>query len=203
MTRGEGATSEGEFWEALNAACLKRLPVLFLVEDNGYAISVPVEVPDGGRQHLEAGGRVSRACSGRKWTARTFWRPIAAMEEAAAWCREGSGPALVHAHVMRPYSHSLSDDERLYKTAAEREAEAGRDPVMRFPEFLIAEGVIDRHMLQRIAHEIDEEVHAATHEALHDLPPAPETALRASLFGDGRPDFAKRSPRSRISRASR
>ncbi len=84
----------------------------------------------------------------------------------------------MHAHVTRPYSHSLSDDERLYKCAAEREAEAARDPVIRFPQFLMEEGIVDRQMLQRIAHEIDEEVHQATQQALHDAPPAPSTALR-------------------------
>ena len=177
VTSGEGATSEGEFWEALNIACLKRLPVIFLVEDNGYAISVPVEVQT-------AGGNVAALVSGfpglhrQEVDGTDFLASYAAMKEAEAWCREGSGPALVHARVTRPYSHSLSDDERMYKTAAEREEEAGRDPVLRFPQFLIAEGVIDRHMLQRIAHEVDEEVNAATHEALHDLPPEPETALR-------------------------
>jgi TPP-dependent pyruvate/acetoin dehydrogenase alpha subunit len=71
----------------------------------------------------------------------------------------------VHAHCIRPYSHSLSDDERLYKCAAEREAEAERDPVLLFPKFLIDEGVIDRRMLQDITHEIDEEVNRATQEA--------------------------------------
>ena len=89
----------------------------------------------------------------------------------------------MHAHVIRPYSHSLSDDERLYKTPAERQAEAERDPVMRFPKFLIDEGMLDRHMLQRITHEIDEEVHAATDQALRDDPPAPESAMR-HLYSD-------------------
>ena len=87
----------------------------------------------------------------------------------------------MHAHVIRPYSHSLSDDERMYRTAAEREAEAKRDPVILFPQLLIEEGVLDRHMLQRITHEIDEEVQEATQEALHATPPAAGTAL-ANLY---------------------
>jgi 2-oxoisovalerate dehydrogenase E1 component len=90
---------------------------------------------------------------------------------------------LVHAHVIRPYSHSLSDDERLYKTPTERKAEAERDPVIGFPKFLMDEGVIDRHMLQRITHEVDEEVHQATQQALGDQPPAPETAM-AHLYSE-------------------
>ena len=177
VTSGEGATSEGEFWEALNAACLGRLPVLFLIEDNGYAISVPIE-------SQTAGGSISKLVAGFPDLLRVevdgtdfpaSWR---AMQQAAAWCREGRGPALVHAHVVRLYSHSLSDDERLYKTRAERQAEAERDPVIRFPQWLVEQGVLERHRLQLIAHEIDEEVHDATHRALRDEPPAADTAMR-------------------------
>jgi 2-oxoisovalerate dehydrogenase E1 component len=182
VTSGEGATSEGEFWESLNIACLKRLPLLYLIEDNGYAISVPIECQTAGRS-------VSALCSGFPGLHREevdgtdFLASYRALQAAAEYCRAGEGPALVHAHVIRPYSHSLSDDERLYKTPAEREAEAARDPVLTFPKFLVDEGVIDRQMLQRITHEIDEEVQEATQQALRDEPPAPETAL-AHLYSD-------------------
>jgi 2-oxoisovalerate dehydrogenase E1 component len=182
VTAGDGATSEGEFWEALNAACLGRLGVLFLIEDNGYAISVPVE-------SQTAGGNISQLVAGfpglfrQEVDGTDFLASYGAMKAAAAYCREGNGPAMVHAHVIRPYSHSLSDDERLYRTAAERKLEAERDPVIRFPKFLMDEGVIDRHMLQRITHEIDEEVHHATQQALRDEPPAPETA-RQHLYSE-------------------
>jgi 2-oxoisovalerate dehydrogenase E1 component len=182
VTAGDGATSEGEFWEALNLACLKRLPLLFLIEDNGYAISVPVECQT-------AGGDVSALLTGLPGLFRQevdgtdFLASFRALESAAEYCRNGNGPALVHAHVIRPYSHSLSDDERLYKTAAERAAEAERDPVLTFPKLLVDEGVLDRHMLQRILHEVDEEINRATHEALRDEPPLPETAL-ARLYSD-------------------
>jgi 2-oxoisovalerate dehydrogenase E1 component len=177
VASGEGATSEGEFWEALNAACLRRLPVLFLIEDNGYAISVPIECQT-------AGSSISKLVAGFPDLLRLevdgtdFLASYRAMREAVAWCREGRGPALVHAHVVRLYSHSLSDDERLYKTKAEREAEAERDPVIRFPQWLVEQGVIDRQRLQLITHEIDEEVHDATHRALRDVPPAADTAMR-------------------------
>jgi 2-oxoisovalerate dehydrogenase E1 component len=177
VTSGEGATSEGEFWEALNVACMKRLSVLFLIEDNGYAISVPIECQT-------AGGSISRLVSGFPDLLRLevdgtdFLASFAVMKEAAVWCREGRGPALVHAHVVRLYSHSLSDDERLYKTPAERKAEADLDPVIRFPQFLVDQGVLDRQRLQLITHEIDEEVHEATDKALHDEAPARESALR-------------------------
>jgi len=173
---GDGATSEGEFWESLNAACLDRLPLLYLVEDNGWAISVPVE-----RQ--TAGGSVSRLVQGFPHLLRLevdgsdFIACYRAMVEASAHCRAGVGPALVHARVTRPYSHSLSDDERLYKTAAERDEEATRDCNVRFPEFLLAEGLLDRHGLQRLAHEIDEEIQEVTDRALAAAPPDPKTIL--------------------------
>ncbi|PWU08533.1 MAG: dehydrogenase [Terriglobia bacterium] len=179
---GDGATSEGEFWEALNIAALKALPVLFLVEDNGYAISVPVECQT-------AGGNISALVSGFPGLFREevdgtdFLASYRAMKRAAEYCREGRGPALVHARVTRPYSHSLSDDERLYKTPAERQQEAERDPVLVFPKFLVDQGIIDRHRLQLIVHEIDEEVHQATQQALHENPPAASSALR-HLYSD-------------------
>jgi 2-oxoisovalerate dehydrogenase E1 component len=130
VSLGEGATSEGEFWESLSTACTKGLPVLFLVEDNGYAISVPVEVQT-------PGGDISklvRSFPGLQVASidgTDFFASIDAMREAAAYVRARRGPAFVHARVIRPYSHSLSDDEKLYKPAAEREAEARRDPIAR------------------------------------------------------------------------
>jgi 2-oxoisovalerate dehydrogenase E1 component len=173
---GDGATSEGEFWESLNIACLKRLPLLYLIEDNGYAISVPIECQTAGRN-------ISTLVSGfpglyrQEIDGTDFLASYRALCTAAAYCRSGRGPALVHAHVIRPYSHSLSDDERLYKTPAEREAEAACDPVLTFPKFLIDEGVLDRHMLQRITHEIDQEIEDATQQALREEPPAAGSAL--------------------------
>jgi 2-oxoisovalerate dehydrogenase E1 component len=173
---GEGATSEGEFWEALNTACLEKLPVLFLIEDNGYAISVPIECQT-------AGGDIGNLVSGFPGLFREqvdgtdFTASYQSMERAAAWCREGNGPALVHARVTRPYSHSLSDDERLYKAAAERAAEAERDPVLRFPQLLVNEGILDRHRLQLLLHEVEEEVQQATERALREAPPSPASVL--------------------------
>ncbi|HLK50362.1 MAG TPA: dehydrogenase E1 component subunit alpha/beta [Bryobacteraceae bacterium] len=194
---GEGSTSEGEFWEALNAACLKSLPVLFLIEDNGYAISVPIECQT-------AGGSISRLVSGfpglfrQEIDGTDFLESYKALLDAAAHCRSGRGPALVHAHVIRPYSHSLSDDERMYKPPAERQAEAERDPVLRFPKYLVDEGVLDRHRLQLVLHEADEEVQQATQQALEAAAPEPASVF-AHLYSpavdpssrefDSRPQF--------------
>jgi 2-oxoisovalerate dehydrogenase E1 component len=154
VSLGEGATSEGEFWEALNVACIKRLPVLFLIEDNGYAISVPVEVQT-------AGGDISRLVRGfpglhvDSIDGTDFFASLRAIREAAAYVRARNGPALVHAHVIRPYSHSLSDDEKLYKPAAEREAEARRDPIARFSEFLKINGVATDDELAAMAADVE------------------------------------------------
>jgi len=179
---GDGATSEGEFWEALNVACIKRLPLLFLIEDNGYAISVPLECQT-------AGGSITPLVSGfphlfrQEVDGTDFLASYRAMREGAAYCRSGEGPALVHAHVVRLYSHSLSDDERMYKTAAERKAESERDPVLTFPKFLVDEGILDRHALQLIIHELDEEVQEAAQKALRQDPPARDSAL-VHLYSD-------------------
>jgi 2-oxoisovalerate dehydrogenase E1 component len=176
VTTGDGATSEGEFWESLNIACLEKLPLLYLVEDNGYAISVPVE-----RQ--TAGGSISRLVSGfphlfvAECDGNDFMSSVGALKQAIEWTRAGQGPALVHAHCTRPYSHSLSDDERLYKTAAEREAEAARDPIVNYPRWLIAEGLLDEHAYKRICHEIELEIQEITSRVLSAAPPSHTAAL--------------------------
>jgi 2-oxoisovalerate dehydrogenase E1 component len=175
MSIGEGATSEGEFWEALNTACQREAPVLFMIEDNGYAISVPVEVQT-------AGGDISRLvesfpnlkifrCDGTD-----FLDSYRTMGEAVSWIRRERKPAFVHAKVIRPYSHSLSDDERLYKTPAEREAEARRDPITRMKQFLLSEGLVTDADLEAIAADVDREIADATTAALAAPKPGVETA---------------------------
>jgi 2-oxoisovalerate dehydrogenase E1 component len=182
VSTGEGATSEGEFWECMNTACLERLPLLVLVEDNGYAISVPVE-------KQTAGGNISRLLEGFPGLLRLevdgtdFVESFRAMSHAADYCRSGHGPALVHAGVIRPYSHSLSDDERLYKSKSEREAEAARDPLTTFPQFLIQEGILDRAELDRIMREISRDVERITDLVLHEPPPPKGSAL-THLYSD-------------------
>jgi len=179
---GEGATSEGEFWESLNAACLEHLPLLFLIEDNGYAISVPVE-------HQTAGGNIARLLEGFPGLFRAevdgtnFIESFRGLRQAFDYCRSGHGPALVHASVIRPYSHSLSDDERLYKPQVEREQEAARDPLKTYPEFLLREGLADRHALEAITREIDREVAEITERVLSAAPPARGSALE-HLYSD-------------------
>jgi 2-oxoisovalerate dehydrogenase E1 component len=172
---GDGGTSEGEFWESINSACTRQAPVLYLVEDNGYAISVPVDVqtPGGSISRLvEAfpGLRVLR-CDGTD-----FLESYRTLETAVSHVRGRRGPALVHATVVRPYSHSLSDDEKLYKTPAERDEEARRDPLLRMREFLKEEGLISEEELAGVLAGVEREVNAAADEARRAAPPDPETA---------------------------
>ena len=175
---GEGTTSEGEFWESVNTAAGKKLPVLYLIEDNGYAISVPVEVQT-------AGGSISKLVRSfpdmlvREVDGCDPLASLAVLREAAAWCRSRRGPALVHAHVIRPYSHSLSDDETLYRVPAERQADARRDPLVAFPAFLREEGVAREEELAALREEVDREVNAAADAAL--AAPAPD-AKTAPLY---------------------
>jgi 2-oxoisovalerate dehydrogenase E1 component len=177
VSLGDGTTSEGEFWEALNAAALGKLPVIFSVQDNGYAISVPVEIQT-------AGGSISRLVSGfpnfhfEEIDGTDPVASCAAFQRAAKYCREGHGPAFVHAHVIRPYSHSLSDDERLYRPDAERERDAARDPVSRTQMFLLREGILDEKGINELEKKVEEELQVAVDLALAALPPAPESVLQ-------------------------
>ncbi|MEG9435937.1 dehydrogenase E1 component subunit alpha/beta [Edaphobacter sp. HDX4] len=174
---GEGATSQGEFWEALNTASNGKLPLLFVIEDNGYAISTPVEANT-------PGGNISRLIANFPnfhFAEIDGTDPIAcynAMVEAVAYCRAGNGPALVHGHVIRPYSHSLSDDERLYRTAAELDADALRDPISRMQIWLLREGILDADSINRLERQVDEEVQRAADKAITAAPPTPDTILR-------------------------
>jgi 2-oxoisovalerate dehydrogenase E1 component len=173
-TTGDGTTSEGEFWESLNNACNLKLPIVYLVEDNGYAISVPVEVNT-------AGGSISKLVASfpdlyiQEVDGCDLLASHDVMRKAVAYARERKGPALVHAHVIRPYSHSLSDDEVMYRPAEEREADARRDPVTHFPEWLVAEGHATSAEIEKIKEEVEAEVLAATDAALAAEQPGPET----------------------------
>ncbi len=172
---GDGTTSEGEFWEALNTASNLKLPVLFLIEDNGYAISVPVEVQT-------AGGDVSRLVEGfpdlfiQRCDGTDPVESLETLRKAVEYCRQRKGPALVHAKVIRPYSHSLSDDEKLYRPDEERTSDAERDPVKRFGALLVEEGLLTQEEIQKIKDAVDREVNEAADAALAAHQPAPESA---------------------------
>ncbi len=174
VTTGDGTTSEGEFWESLNSACNLKAPVVYLVEDNGYAISVPVEVNT-------AGGSISKLVASfpglfiQEVDGCDLLASYEVMQKAVAYARERKGPALVHAKVIRPYSHSLSDDEVMYRPEAERNADAARDPLTTYPKWLVEEGYATEADLARIQAEVDAEVLAATDDALAQPQPDPST----------------------------
>ena len=177
VSLGEGTTSEGEFWEALNTAANSRLPLIFVVEDNEYAISVPVEVQT-------AGGNISRLVSGfpnfhfEEVDGTDPVASYAAFVRAVAHSRAGRGPSFVHAHVIRPYSHSLSDDEKLYRPDFERQRDAQRDPITRMQMFLIREGILDEKGINRLEKQVDDDLQVAVDRALQAPPPRPDSVLR-------------------------
>ena len=212
-TAGDGTTSEGEFWEALNTACNLKLPVLFLIEDNEYAISVPVEVQT-------AGGSISRLLAGfphlGTWECdgTDMIDSHRAAASAVEWCRARRGPALLHAHTVRPYSHSGSDDERAYRTRAELELQERRDPIRRGRKLLLEIGAASDAELDRMAEEVASEVAAASDSALQHPQPAPETAMRwlysesadptsADFDTEDRPDFANERPLTMVDLVNR
>jgi 2-oxoisovalerate dehydrogenase E1 component len=193
---GEGSTSQGEFWEAINTASNQKLPVIFCVEDNGYAISVPVEVNT-------PGGNISRLVANFPnfhfaeidgndpvVTVRTF-------QEAAAYCRAGRGPAFVHGHCVRLYSHSLSDDDRNYRSAAEREADLLLDPIVRFRARLIGEGILTVAEIDELERRLDREAAEAAERALEAPLPAVEeisTHVYSEDLDPTRASFATEQP---------
>jgi 2-oxoisovalerate dehydrogenase E1 component len=188
---GEGSTSQGEFWESISIASNRKLPVLFVVEDNGYAISVPVEVntPGGNISPLlanfpnfhfeEVDGTDPIAC-------------LQAFEAAVAHCRARKGPALVHGHVTRPYAHSLSDDAKLYRSESERQAEALRDPIHNFQMFLLRQGILDAAGIEDLEKQAEDEVRVAAERALKA--PMPSTDPAAILHHQYSPDFDPTRP---------
>jgi 2-oxoisovalerate dehydrogenase E1 component len=171
VSLGEGSTSEGEFWEAMSSASNLKLPVLFLVEDNNYAISVPVEVNT-------PGGNISKLVANFP----NFWfaevdgtdpvESYAVFKRAVEYCRSGLGPAFIHGHVVRLYSHSLSDDDRLYRSDAERQADSLRDPLPKLQMRLLRDGILDAEQINRLEQQLDQEVELAAKRALRA--PLPE-----------------------------
>lgn len=175
VSAGDGTTSEGEFFESLNTACNLKLPVLYLIEDNGYAISVPVEVQT-------AGGSISKLVAGfpnlliEEVDGCDLIASYETMQRAVVHCRERRGPALVHAHVVRPYSHSQSDDEKQYRCVEELEDETHQDPTRTFPALLISKGLATEEDIERTNREVQDEVNRAADEAIAAVKPSVDSA---------------------------
>src|SRR3974390_2876805 len=174
---GDGTTSQGEFWESLSTASNLKLPMLFVVEDNEYAISVPVEVNT-------PGGNISKVVSGfpnfhfAEVDGTDFLESYAAFQGAIDYVRTGKGPAFVHGHVIRPYSHSLSDDEKLYRPEVERKAEVERDPITRFRKLLLSESIVDEAALHEMELDLTDDVQDAADQAVAAAFPKPNTYLQ-------------------------
>jgi 2-oxoisovalerate dehydrogenase E1 component len=187
-TTGDGTTSEGEFWEALNTATNLKLPVVFLVEDNGYAISVPVEVNT-------PGGSVSKLLTGfpglfiQEVDGCDVIASYEVLTKAVEYARGRKGPVLVHAHVIRPYSHSLSDDEVHYRPPAERQADADKDPLVRFPRQLVEQRMATQAELDQIVRDVEEEVRRAAEVALASPQPATDTVYQYVYSPDVDPTY--------------
>ncbi len=176
VSTGDGTTSQGEFWEGVTTACVNKLPVLFMVEDNGYAISVPTEVQT-------PGGSISKAMSnfpGLKIFECDGSCPIesyATMREAEAYLRDGNGPVLVHAHVTRPYSHSMSDDQTMYRTKEELEREKEQDVFNSYPKLLVEAGIMSEDERAALLKEVSDECRAAMMKAIETPWPEKSTVL--------------------------
>ncbi|MDP2958440.1 MAG: dehydrogenase E1 component subunit alpha/beta [Longimicrobiales bacterium] len=189
VTTGDGTTSQGEFWESLNSACILGLPVVYVVEDNGYAISVPVEVQT-------AGGSISRLVSGFpglrvvECDGTDVVETYRAAGEVVRHARERRGPALLHAHCVRPYSHSMSDDERMYRTDEELAAQSARCPLKRTRALLVGSGIATPEQLEALEAEVEREVAEAADRALEHPQPPVETALRHLFSEDVDPTSA-------------
>jgi 2-oxoisovalerate dehydrogenase E1 component len=177
VSLGEGSTSEGEFWEAMNSASNLKLPVIFLVEDNGYAISSPVEVNT-------PGGNISTLVANFPnffFAEVDGTDPVESYDvfrRAAEYCRSGQGPAFIHGHVIRPYSHSLSDDDRAYRSEAERQLDALRDPLPKLQMRLLRDGILDAEAINELERSVDREVTAAAEKALRAPIPEIHSVLR-------------------------
>jgi len=179
---GEGATSQGEFWEALNTASNQKLPVIFCVEDNGYAISVPVEVNT-------PGGNISKLVANFP---NFFFAEVDGTDPEASYhafvaaaehCRAGNGPAFVHGHCVRVYSHSFSDDDKKYRLHGEREADAMRDPLHKLQMRLLREGILSTSELNALEQQIDEHVAAAAVRAVAAATPA-ISSIRRHIYSE-------------------
>jgi len=173
VSLGEGATSQGEFWESLNTACTQHLPVLFVVADNGYAISVP--------SSDQAPAPVAELVKGfrgllvDRLDGRDYFAVRKQGAKAIARVRAGVGPALLHATVTRPYSHSAADTQSKYRSAEELADEAAHDPIKLLREELLSAGILTEEQADQIRDQARQVVAEAAKEALGARRPEPAT----------------------------
>ena len=191
VSSGEGATSEGEFFEALNYAGRDQLPVLFLVQNNGYAISVPQSVQTGSEIHTIAKGFKVRSV---EVDGTQFTKMYQSLKPLVANMRQGAGPLLVEAHVVRIDSHSSSDDQAKYRTEEELEAVRQRDPVAHSSGRVLSWGILDERGLKAMHEEIKTSDNAAADEADAAAMPDPSTAA-LHIFSGKQPVETETEPK--------
>ena len=175
VSLGEGATSEGEFWESLNTACTLHLPVVYVVADNGFAISVPVS--DQSPCEVSQLVRGFRGIEILRLDGTDYFEVRRRAADGIAHVRAGVGPLLIHADVTRPYSHSAADTQSKYRSARELAEEAERDPIGRLEQALVEAGVLSPQEAGAVREEARQTVADAAKKALAADRPDPATVL--------------------------
>jgi 2-oxoisovalerate dehydrogenase E1 component len=190
VSSGEGATSEGEFFEAINWATREELPVLFLIQNNGYAISVPQNAQTSSEIHrIAAGfGLPSYHVDGTWYE--SLYQTLPPLIQRM---RDGGGPILVEAEVVRLESHSSSDDQTKYRSVEELARARERDPIAQTERYLLKHQIISRDEMNKLRADIQSEVNKAADEA--DAEPQPETGhITARIYSDRTPFFEEKAP---------
>jgi 2-oxoisovalerate dehydrogenase E1 component len=169
---GDGSTSEGDFMEAVNYACIKQTPILFVVEDDGYAISTPVREQTAGGSILNLVRGLADESAGDPILKLfgdidgcDYEQSYQAASSVVDYVRTKRKPALLHAHVTRPLGHSESDDGKSYRTVIERDAEAARDPITMMRKWLIETLQVKSAALDKLEGEVEAEVAEARDRA--------------------------------------
>jgi 2-oxoisovalerate dehydrogenase E1 component len=179
VSSGEGTTSQGEFHEAVNWASREKLPVLFVIQNNKYAISVHVSNQSGGKdssiaEMMEGYHNLHRA----RIDGTDFFQSYEKIQEAIEYIKSGKGPALIEADVVRLESHSSSDDQKKYRDKKELEEDLKKCPIEKFAQILMAKGVLNQQEYDDIKKKVNEEISEAADRALHSADPNIEDAVK-------------------------
>jgi 2-oxoisovalerate dehydrogenase E1 component len=179
VSSGEGTTSQGEFHEAVNWASREKLPVLFVIQNNKYAISVPVANQSGGREHS-----ISEMMSGYANLLRlnidgtNYFECKKNVTLALDYIRNGQGPALIEANVVRLQSHSSSDDQRKYRPPEDLADDLKRDPIEFLSKYMIDKNLISRKEYELLVSKVTDEVSKDADKAMKAPDPKPDTAVK-------------------------
>ncbi|MEM7175490.1 MAG: thiamine pyrophosphate-dependent enzyme [Chlamydiota bacterium] len=176
VSGGDGSTSQGDFHEALNYACLHQLSVIFVIQDNGWAISVPIE-------EQTAGGSIAYMARGYAGLTVSeidgcdYEQTSKALATAVAKGRAGKGPSLIVAKIPRLGPHSSSDDPKKYRSEENIKADWDRDPIVRYKQWLMTMGLITEEEFSVLQTAVKEEIDAAAQRADAEEKPDPDQAL--------------------------